>query len=606
MNDERPSAEPPEPREGEAEAAAPSRREAVRSAPRRVVRNRVRAVSDRACLRSRIPELARHRLDALRGLAPLCQLTGGRWRPRAGLIVCAGWRRFGDAEPRVLLGRGSRFDWVAYYSGIVAHGRAVGMRVWRVGRRLGDVGGQPDVRVAGLALGVAAVVALTVGAVRPVTRYYWVEAAVWGGGTVVALSIAVVAAAWLVRQRDEARGWLRLQGRVSQVLAGLTSPAAATNEILRALVEGLGIELAAAWRADRDDQLCRFVGMWAVPGRDVRRFRADSEQVEFERGQGMLGDAWNRGVPSVVMIRGGGFRRQDLLEELGLEAAVFVPIWQRGEVTGILELLTSRPDMFDATLLDLVGQIGHLIGVTYDRAEQAAILEASEERRRYVLASLLRAEEDAKARLASDLHDDTIQVMAAALISLERISNATKDGDLDRVRAAAQGATDILRHATDRARHLMFELRPQVLTEQGLEAATRVLLEDAAKVSGFSYALHADVRRYPRPIENLCYRVIQEAVSNITKHAHATTVDVLLGEQNGDILCEVSDDGVGFDVARALDRNRMRLHLGLESMRERVGVANGDFDIQTQPGEGSRLSFRVPMMAATDPLEQHV
>jgi two-component system, NarL family, sensor histidine kinase UhpB len=146
----------------------------------------------------------------------------------------------------------------------------------------------------------------------------------------------------------------------------------------------------------------------------------------------------------------------------------------------------------------------------------------------------------------------------------------------------------------------MFQLRPQVLAERGLGPAAQALLEDAAADSGFKFELTTHVARYPRPLENLCYRVLQEAITNVRKHARAQTVTVHISEDGGDILCRISDDGVGFDLAGALDRDRMRLHLGLESMRERVSVAGGTLDIRTAPGEGATFTFTFPVSAAAE------
>jgi hypothetical protein len=153
-------------------------------------------------------------------------------------------------------------------------------------------------------------------------------------------------------------------------------------------------------------------------------------------------------------------------------------------------------------------------------------------------------------------------------------------------------ATETLRTAIERARHLMFELRPQVLGEQGLAAAVNGLLEEAAKDGGFTFTIESTVGRYTRAIENLCYRVIQEAVSNVKRHSQASTVT--MEERNGDIACRVHDDGIGFDLERALDRDRMRLHLGLESMRERLTVSGGDLTITSSPAKEPRSASRFP------------
>ena len=450
------------------------------------------------------------------------------------------------------------------------------------------------------ALAIAAIAAVAIGASQNVTGYYWVEAAVWGAGVIVALGIASVAGIRMLEQRERAQTLVRLQSTVAHALAEAATLEETTRAMLHALGETLDLGLAVAWRADEHDQRLRFVDLWAAPQVDAKAFRADSERIEFERGQGVLGDVWARGVPRAAAIARGGFRRQALLESVGFEGAVFVPIVQAGKIAGIVECFTSDLAHVDQALLDVIAEIGGQIGVAYERAARLEEIEHGERRRRYVLGALLRAEEDAKAQLASDLHDDTIQVMVAAQIALERLDRAMAGGDVERTRSAVVSAKETLQEATERARHLMFQLRPQVLTERGLGAAAQALLEDAAADSGFEFELTAHVARYPRPLENLCYRVLQEAIANVRKHARARTVTVHISQDDGDIVCRISDDGIGFDLEGALDRDRMRLHLGLESMRERVSVAGGTLDIRTAPGEGATFTFTFPVSAAEE------
>jgi signal transduction histidine kinase len=455
-------------------------------------------------------------------------------------------------------------------------------------------------------ISVAAIVAILIGAVSPVSRYYWIEAAVWGAGTITAGSIAAVAAARIYDQRARAERLVLLQSAVARALASASTLEETTNAMLRALGDSLGLGLAVAWRADPRDQRLRYVGSWAAPQVEAGAFRANSEVIEFERGQGVLGGVWERGTALATPIRGVDFRRQELLESLGFAGIVFVPIVREGVVTGVVECFTDDIKSVDQQLLDVIEQIGGQIGVAYERAERARELEEEEQRRRHVLGALLRAEEDAKAQLASDLHDDTIQVMVAAQLALDRLERAMTNGDSAKTLPAVASARQTIHAATERARHVMFQLRPQVLTERGLEPAVRALLEDAAADAGFRFELTSTLERYPRPLENLCYRVLQEAITNVRKHSRARMVSVILKQHADAIVCEVSDDGVGFELADALDRDRMRLHLGLESMRERVSVAGGSLDIRTAPGRGATFTFIFPIRAVAEPRQSPV
>ena len=455
-------------------------------------------------------------------------------------------------------------------------------------------------------LSLGAIVAVVIGVLAPVSRYYWIEAAVWAAAVITASSVAAVAVARIHDQRLQAERLVRLQSAVAQALATAATLEETTRAMLRALGDSLGLGLAVAWRVDPRDQRLRYVGSWSAPHVHADAFRRDSEAIEFERGQGVLGGVWERGTARATPIGGVEFRRQELLESLGFAGVVFVPIVREGVVSGVVECFTDHIEDVDQALLDVIEQIGGQIGVAYERAQRVRELEEEEQRRRQVLGALLRAEEDAKAQLASDLHDDTIQVMVAAQLALERLERALANGDPAKTLPAVTSARQTIHAATERARHVTFQLRPQVLAERGLEAAVRGLLEDAAASAGFRFELTSTLDRYPRPLENLCYRVLQEAITNVRKHARAQNVSVIMKQRADAIVCEVSDDGIGFDLDEALDRDRMRLHLGLESMRERVSVAGGTLDIRSAPGRGATFLFTFPIRAVAEPREAPV
>jgi signal transduction histidine kinase len=368
--------------------------------------------------------------------------------------------------------------------------------------------------------------------------------------------------------------------------------------MLRALGEALGIGVAVAWRADHHDQRLRFVDLWAAPQVDVEAFREDSNHTEFEHGQGVLGDVWARGTPRAAEIARGGFRRQALLESMGFEGAVFVPIIQGGAVTGIVECFTSDLAHVDQALLDVIAEIGGQIGVAYDRAARMRQIEEGEERRRYVLGALLRAEEDAKAKLASDLHDDTIQVMVAALVGMDACQATIDRDDPGGALESMARARATLAEAVDRVRRMSFELRPPLLDAQGLGAAVTDLVDEVAAECALDSHIEVSVRRYAPEIEILAYRTVRELIANVRKHARAQRLELRMHEQSAALVCVLADDGVGFDAGRfdaPSGRRGMRLHLGLDATIERVRIAGGTFAIDSGTGGGTSVRFTVPI-----------
>ena len=236
-------------------------------------------------------------------------------------------------------------------------------------------------------------------------------------------------------------------------------------------------------------------------------------------------------------------------------------------------------------------------GVLFDVTERRVTTEAlrhSEAARQETLEAMLHAEAEARAQIAGELHDDTIQVMTAALLSVERVSLAAAGSDPHVVEALGD-ARAMLQTAVKLARRLTFELRPPLLDAQGIEAALRDLVDEVASEGGFEVTLTAPQGRFSYTVEDLTYRTVKEALSNTRKHSGADHVSVRIEIEGGWLRGSVVDDGRGFDVGRALDRRGMRLHLGLDSMRERLRLAGGDVVIASMPGEGARVDFVIPL-----------
>src|SRR5581483_10269893 len=120
-----------------------------------------------------------------------------------------------------------------------------------------------------------------------------------------------------------------------------------------------------------------------------------------------------------------------------------------------------------------------------------------------------------------------------------------------------------LAEATERTRRLMFELRPTVLHDYGLTAATRVLLGETARETGASTTLNGEVGRYHLVLEEAVYRGIQEALANVRRHAAASEVAVCIEERAGMVVCDVTDNGRGFDPQEVRARPQAALHIGL-------------------------------------------
>jgi PAS domain S-box-containing protein len=228
------------------------------------------------------------------------------------------------------------------------------------------------------------------------------------------------------------------------------------------------------------------------------------------------------------------------------------------------------------------------------RALEAALQE-SERRRLEILASMLRAEEAERSRIATELHDDTVQVMTASLFALDRVALIARRSENEQIESAVTVTRATLEEATARARRLMFELRPAILHEQGLVAAVNVIADQTRRETGARTAVRGSAGRYGHAVEEIAYRSIQEALSNVRRHAAATEVEIRLADDGEALVCEVADDGRGFDAEAVRGRPGAALHAGLDTMIERIRAAGGTSTLRTAPGRGTRVRMRIPI-----------
>jgi PAS domain S-box-containing protein len=205
--------------------------------------------------------------------------------------------------------------------------------------------------------------------------------------------------------------------------------------------------------------------------------------------------------------------------------------------------------------------------------------------------------EQERNRIARDLHDGPVQGVSAATLSLEAALLMVKAGDaehgvdlLEKIRAELAGEADALRR-------LMSGLRPPVLEERGLIPALREMVGRFETDAGVVSIFEGSVRRsVPRDAETLAYRVVQEALTNVRRHAKASSVTVHVDTDTGQLRVEIEDDGVGFET----NMTRDFLHagrVGLASMRERVELASGTFNMRSTPGRGTSITAMIPLDA---------
>jgi signal transduction histidine kinase len=254
-----------------------------------------------------------------------------------------------------------------------------------------------------------------------------------------------------------------------------------------------------------------------------------------------------------------------------------------GAITAALDRCVDGPQMpsedFDRTLRllnqKLLEKVGELEEANVDRSR--------------LIADLVRAHEGERTRIASDIHDDSIQVMSAAALRLEMLGDDLVESEHGE---AIGEVAEKARQAVGRLRRLIFDLSPRALESGGLGPAIEAYLREVGTEAGLDWNVDDRLQRHlPGDVKAILYRIAQEAIRNAQKHAEAAAVTVVLCERDGGCVLQIADDGVGFSGG---GRGHRPGHVGLSSMRERAAMAGGTLKLETAPGAGCVIEVWVP------------
>jgi len=257
-----------------------------------------------------------------------------------------------------------------------------------------------------------------------------------------------------------------------------------------------------------------------------------------------------------------------------------VPILLRGTAYGNL-YLTEKADGEDFTADD--EEIVQLL------ASQAAVaIENANRIERDALRRAVAAQELERKRLARELHDETGQALTSILLGLSTVEHA---GDLDSARVAAGELRALVVATLQDVRRLAVELRPSALDDFGLEPALRRLGQTVRETSGLDVQVETRLgeSRLPAEIETVVYRIVQEALTNVLKHARARRVSVVATRKDDGVSVVIEDDGRGFRPGAST------AGLGLVGMRERVQLLDGAIEVESRPGAGTMVILELPL-----------
>ena len=333
------------------------------------------------------------------------------------------------------------------------------------------------------------------------------------------------------------------------------------------------------------------------------RISIDGQQ---EEGHGPVGTAMRAGSIAVCNDYLADPRTrpwQERARMAGISASAALPVRRGGEVVGAFCLYAGQAGFFDQALIELLGELASDISFALDnfdadsrRQRAEADLRSARDRLHELSARLIGVQEAERRRLARDLHDDIGQNLTMIKIVLHGLARWGAGGDAEAVREAGEIADRTLQ----RVRALSVALRPPQLDDLGLVPALRAHLDSTCRHAGIKATLVADEcpAHLPEEIGIACFRIAQEALNNVVRHAGATAVALELRLADGALRLSLRDDGHGFDVPAALTSATRGQSLGLLSMQERAELVGGQLTVSSGAA-GSEVRASLPLAEAT-------
>jgi len=287
-----------------------------------------------------------------------------------------------------------------------------------------------------------------------------------------------------------------------------------------------------------------------------------------------------------------------LLDENGEQRVtghVSVPLAAKGRIVGQLNVAFNDPNQVDRNDIELLRTVGPQLAVAIENARLWGELQRKEKMRAELLKKVVSAQEEERRRISRELHDEMGQNLTSMLIGLKILWNSNKD---DQSAEVINGLCKTVSGMLASIHDLALELRPAVLDDLGLEAALAQLLKDSRARLGIPVdfeVIGSNARRLPREVETTLYRIAQESLTNVARHAKAQKASVMLRRGEKSIVLIVEDNGAGFDPREVRQVPDSPQRLGLYGMEERAALVGGTFTVESNPGMGTTIYVEVPL-----------
>lgn len=363
------------------------------------------------------------------------------------------------------------------------------------------------------------------------------------------------------------------------------------ESLKRLLSEQFNVPGGAIFFFDEIQDTLRLEAAWGLPAASLADFKTvpagsfHYKQV-IEQGEAFLESDFRQVEP--YAFSGLSHIRPNLMSYL------CIPLHAKGQVQGVIDLFSQAPDVFTPDQGNLFKTMGQEVGVAIQNARFFEQVNSGRERLLFLSQQLMEVQENERRHIARELHDEIGQALTAVKVNLQTISRLSGTAELIPHMEESIGLID---RTIQQVRNLSLDLRPSLLDDLGVVSTLRWYIDRQAQRAGLDAHFNANLseERLPAEIETACFRIVQEALTNVVRHANANKVSVAILQFDNELEVVIRDDGIGFDVDKVKVRSAGDTTLGLLGMKERVELVGGQIEIRSSQAYGTEICAHFPL-----------
>lgn len=403
-----------------------------------------------------------------------------------------------------------------------------------------------------------------------------------------------------ITARKRAEEELRLLESITRSVSEASDFQSALHAVLRLVCDTTNCALGQAWMPLPDSSRIECAAAWHATVQGLEKFRNASAGFRFLPGEGLPGRAWQLKKPVWIpdVTHDANFPRKPFASAAGLKGALAIPVLNANEVLAILEFFVLEHWQEDERMVQLISSIAAQLGMLIQRKrvedDHVRLLireQAARQRLEFLSQRLLEIHEEERRTIACELHDEVGQVLTGLSLTLGTILRLRGQARVEKIAQAQKFTSDLMTQVRD----MSLNLRPGMLDDLGLLPALLWHFERYTQSTNVQVDFKHDGiegQRFAPELETAAYRIMQEALTNVARHARVSQVFVRCWIEKDKLCVQIEDRGVGFD---AKTRSGFKESTGVGGMRERALLLGGELTIESRVGAGTKLIAQIPV-----------